>query len=334
MPHIAGHAPPVGLIGSEQALRQGQTGAEAALRGGLRGGLSALDVGNEGLDIQAALAGLRGGPAQATAFQNFQQSPGQQFLREQGEQTILRNQAAIGGLGGGNVRRALTEFGIGTAAQDFGNQFQRGQQVIGSQQALAPTAANLISGTGQNIAQSRLGTGQNLAGGRFQTGSALSNLLSQQGGGAADIIGTGSANIAQLLQGFGGQQAGSNQALATLLANLAAQQGTAAAGQPSAAQFLQNTGSLGDIAQLASGIGGAAAGASDIRLKKNIEKIGVLPNGLNIYKWDWKEEAALVSGPKMTIGVIAQEVQEIMPNAVILDSSGYLKVNYGMVLNG
>jgi len=307
-------APQVGLIGSEQALRAG-----------LGGGIDALNAANQGIDIQAALAGLRGAPAQQQAFQGFQASPGQQFLQQEGEQAILRNASALGGLGGGNVQRALQERGVGLAAQDFGNQFQRGQQVIGSQQALAPTAANLA-----------FGTGQALSSGRLQTGSALSNLLSQQGAGASDIIGGGATNIANLLQGFGGQQAGSNQQLAQLLSNLAIQQGSAAANQPSVAQFLSSGGLLEPLAQLASGVGGAVAGASasDRRLKKNIVKIGSHPNGLNIYKWDWKDIAKVVDGIKMTVGFMADEVEKIMPEAVILDKSGYLKVNYGMVLNG
>ena len=81
-----GMAPPVGLIGSEQALQAGLggfkqsfqgglAGSEQALRGGFQGGLAALDAGNQGIDIQAALAGLRGNEAQGQAFQNFQSSP-------------------------------------------------------------------------------------------------------------------------------------------------------------------------------------------------------------------------------------------------------------------
>lgn len=248
-------APPVGLIGSEQALQQAQAGAESAIGSGFQGGIAALDAGNQGIDIQAALAGLRGAPAQAQAFQGFQASPGQQFLRDEGQQALLRGSAAIGGLGGGNVRRELVRQGTGFAAQDFNNQFQRGQQVLGSQQALAPTAANLAFNTGQGLAQSRLGTGQGIAQGRFQTGSALSNLLSQQGSGAADIIGGSAANIASLTQGFGAGQSQSNQQLAAILANLATQQSSLGIAPTQAAQQAQG-GGLAGIGQLAGGIGG------------------------------------------------------------------------------
>ena len=63
---------------------------------------------------------------------------------------------------------------------------------------------------------------------------------------------------------------------------------------------------------------------SDERLKENIVSIG-RKNGHNLYTWDWKNGLNL--GP--TSGVIAQEVLEYMPEAVMKGSNGYYKVNYG-----
>ena len=68
----------------------------------------------------------------------------------------------------------------------------------------------------------------------------------------------------------------------------------------------------------------AAAGMSDIRLKENITQTGQLANGLNVYKWDWKDDS--INDP--TNGVIAQEVLEKFPEAVLTHDSGYLMVNY------
>jgi hypothetical protein len=223
--------PQFGLAGSEQALQRG-----------LQGGLQALESGNIGLERQAALAGLRGAPAQSQAFQSFQASPGQEFLREQGR------------------RRELLRFGTGLAAQDFGNQFQRGQQVLQSQQVPAAQAANLAFGTGQQLAGGRLQAGREIAGQQAATTSALSNLINQQGAGGADIIGRGATDIASLLQGFGTQDAARQQQLAQILGNLAVQQGTQATNLPSAAQFLGSSGQIGGIGQLAGGIGGLIGG--------------------------------------------------------------------------
>lgn len=68
-----------------------------------------------------------------------------------------------------------------------------------------------------------------------------------------------------------------------------------------------------------------AAVVSDRRLKKNIKKIGTLRNGLDVYQFDyiWDEPS---------VGVMADEVKEVMPQAVV-NISGYDHVNYREVLN-
>ncbi len=68
--------------------------------------------------------------------------------------------------------------------------------------------------------------------------------------------------------------------------------------------------------------------ASDHRLKTNIHYLGT-NNGHRTYTWSWNELAKSlnVSGP--TTGVIAQEVMEYMPEAVVMNSNGYYQVNYG-----
>jgi hypothetical protein len=67
---------------------------------------------------------------------------------------------------------------------------------------------------------------------------------------------------------------------------------------------------------------------SDSRLKENITKVGEA-GGYNIYSWDWNEKGVELGAYKnQTIGVIAQEVQAVRPDAVFTES-GYLKVDYG-----
>jgi len=68
-------------------------------------------------------------------------------------------------------------------------------------------------------------------------------------------------------------------------------------------------------------------GLSDIRLKENITQIGT-SNGFNIYSWKWNKKGIELGADKYpAIGVIAQEVQETRPDAVITEN-GYLKVDY------
>jgi hypothetical protein len=78
---------------------------------------------------------------------------------------------------------------------------------------------------------------------------------------------------------------------------------------------------------------GAAAIMSDIRTKENIKAIGWLPNGLPVYEYEYKPEWKDEAGHGKFIGVMAQEVELVKPEAVITRQDGYKMVNYG-VLNG
>jgi hypothetical protein len=76
---------------------------------------------------------------------------------------------------------------------------------------------------------------------------------------------------------------------------------------------------------------GAAIAASDIRLKKNIHKIGQTSSGLNVHRWDWREFAKKIVGNTPSIGVIAQEVMKVIPKAVFRGDHGYLMVDYSLI---
>lgn len=91
-------------------------------------------AGQSAISSQEDLLGLNGPEAQAAAFANLQQSPGQQFLRDRAQKNLLRNASSIGGLGGGNVRSALVEQGVGFAQQDLQKQFGRLGQLAGQGQ--------------------------------------------------------------------------------------------------------------------------------------------------------------------------------------------------------
>ena len=78
---------------------------------------------------------------------------------------------------------------------------------------------------------------------------------------------------------------------------------------------------------------GAAAIMSDIRTKEHIKQVGFLPNGLSVYEYEYKPEWKDEAGHGKFIGVMAQEVEMVKPEAVITRLDGYKMVNYG-VLNG
>lgn len=72
--------------------------------------------------------------------------------------------------------------------------------------------------------------------------------------------------------------------------------------------------------QLGGTIGGAMI-KSDRRLKSNIVRIGTHPLGIGVYAYD-------IEG-RSDIGVMADEVLTVRPDAVMRGADGFLRVNYG-----
>ena len=89
------------------------------------------------------------------------------------------------------------------------------------------------------------------------------------------------------------------------------------------------SGGASPFSQIASAAGTAASFMSDVRLKNEITFVGKLENGIKIYKWKWNEKGKELAGDQVEFGVLAQEVQKIVPEAVITGPDGYLMVNYG-----
>ena len=70
----------------------------------------------------------------------------------------------------------------------------------------------------------------------------------------------------------------------------------------------------------------AASGAPSSRLlKENIFKLGKSSEGHNVYKFNYK------GNPTNYIGVIAEEVQKLKPEAVFRMANGFLGVNYDQI---
>jgi hypothetical protein len=61
---------------------------------------------------------------------------------------------------------------------------------------------------------------------------------------------------------------------------------------------------------------------SDMTLKRDISLLGHLDNGLGFYRFSYNDS------DKVYVGVMAQQVQTVMPAAVVRGSDGYLRVFY------
>jgi hypothetical protein len=61
---------------------------------------------------------------------------------------------------------------------------------------------------------------------------------------------------------------------------------------------------------------------SDTRLKRDIAQVGELDNGINLYRYRY------LWSDTVYVGVMAQEVEAVKPDAVLRDEDGYLRVDY------
>jgi hypothetical protein len=91
-----------------------------------------------------------------------------------------------------------------------------------------------------------------------------------------------------------------------------------------------SSGFTGGLMNLGGTLGSAYLMAgSDIRIKENIKSIGYLSNGLPVYEYEYKPEFKDLWGHGKQTGVMAQDVEKVMPEAVIEHPDGYKMVNYG-----
>ena len=177
------------------------------------------EYGQEAAQRQAALTGALGPEAQQQAFAEYQASPALGFLQEQSERALMRNAAAMGGLGGGNVRQDLTKLTADLYSQDFQNQFNR----LGDIATRGYGAAATSAGLGQNLATGAANLGATGAGYQMQAGRDISNAQGQTAANMANLqtaLGTTQANNLTNLQ---------NQQLGAY--NLGGQYGSSAANQ-------------------------------------------------------------------------------------------------------
>lgn len=120
-------------------------------------------AGEGALSAQQALIGLAGPEAQAAAIRQIEMSPQFTSMVAQGENALLQNASATGGLRGGNTQAALAQFRPNLLSGLIQQQYQN----LGG---LTTTGANAAAGVGS-------------AG--MQTGVNVGNLLQQQGAATA-----------------------------------------------------------------------------------------------------------------------------------------------------
>lgn len=150
-------------------------------------------AGSPTLGQQQALLGLSGPDAEREAIARI--SGGETFrsLSQQGENALLQNASATGGLRGGNIQGALAQFRPQLLSQLIEQQYGR----LGGLTALGQGTTQNLASLGQNAA-----AGVGNAG--MTAGSNIANLMGQQGAAqAGGILGQQSVMNSGINKAFG-----------------------------------------------------------------------------------------------------------------------------------
>lgn len=132
-----------------------------------------VNAGAGALAGQQDLLGLNGAGAQGAAMAGIQNSPQFAAMQQAGENAILQNASATGGLRGGNTQAALGQFGPQLFSQLLEQQYQR----LGGLTSLGQNAAAGVGNAG------------------MQAGANIANLYGQQGAAqAGGALAVGKAN--------------------------------------------------------------------------------------------------------------------------------------------
>ncbi|MCA3159448.1 MAG: hypothetical protein ING31_07640 [Burkholderiales bacterium] len=150
-----------------------------------------VQAGQPALQGMQAMLGLQGAEAQQQAIAGIEQSPLLQAMMRQGEEAMLQNASATGGLRGGNLQGALAQFRPQMLQDALDRQYQRlgGLTALGQQSAAGVGTAGIQ--TGQSVAGLLQQQGAAQAGGALGRGAAFGQLAQIPGQLAGFQLATG-----------------------------------------------------------------------------------------------------------------------------------------------
>lgn len=149
------------------------------------------NTGLEAMQGQRALIGMNGGGAQQQAINGLQNSPEMAAYLAQGENAMMQNAAATGGLRGGNTQAAMAQFRPQLLAGLISQQYDR----LGGLTSLGANTSSMMYQTGQSAAAGQASAGMQVAG---QVGSALSNYSQGVGSAFSQAGSAQQANMANM----------------------------------------------------------------------------------------------------------------------------------------
>lgn len=166
------------------------------------------ETGQDALQGQRALIGLNGEDAQSAAIAGLQNSPEMAAYLQQGENAMLQNAAATGGLRGGNTQAAMAQFRPNLLASMIGQQYER----LGGLTALGANTSGMVYQTGAGAAAGQAQAGMQVA------------------GNIASTLGAYAGNAANAYNSLSGQQAGMYQNMGNAYSQYYQNQGAIGAG--------------------------------------------------------------------------------------------------------
>lgn len=197
-----------------------------------------------------------------------------------------------------DLAQQLADQGIPAGSEQYNQAMNRLDDSVARQYTDLSQASIALS---EQVRQSRFNEISSLLG-RTQVGAGTSFGNYQPNYNGIDLAGFAQQRLLQSQQlSFMGQQNSANRDNATQNALIGA------------------VGSLG---------GAGIAAFSDKNLKENIEQVGISPSGIIIYEFDYKDKS---HGQFRYSGVMAQDLLETHPSAVIQEKDGTLKVDYSQI---
>lgn len=331
-----------GIAGAQEQSAATSSGAFGGSREALANSLT-RQAGN--LAAQQAI-----GQGYNTAYNNALQN--MQFGSTLGVQGLQAGtQAQLAGIQGAQTGIA----GITPALQGYQTGLQGVGQQINAGQLGIQGAQTGIQGAQTGIQGAQTGIQGAQAGIQGTQGATAADQLGLQAYGQAGTEGVNLANIGnqqlaaqQGIIGLQSQLGGTQQQQAQNVINAAMNQyqtqqqypyqqysflNSLIRGLPTSSTTQQTYQAAPNPYSQAAGLGVAGLGlynaASDIRIKENIKPVGRLANGLTQYEFNYKPE---FGDPSIRYrGVMAQDVEQIRPEAVGVMPNGYKYVNYDMI---
>jgi hypothetical protein len=338
-----------------------QRGAQAARAGAFGGSRQAI----ENAEANRALASQMDNVRAQGLQQAYQQAQGNIAQRaqfglqglqgaQQGLGTALQGgQLGLSGIGTAMQGQQAGMQGLTTANQLYGTGIQGSQAGMQGAQVGLQGVDRQLAGTAQGMQGAQTGL-QGVSG--QQAGYGLANQAAGQLGQLGTQQLAAQTGILGLQNQIGGQQqAQEQQIINQAIQNYAQAQeapmnafnqynallrGYALPGttttqyqaQPTLANQMVGFGTAG-VSALALNNALNPSSGSDVRVKENIERVGTLANGLGLYEFEYKPEFKdhPQCGHGRFRGVMAQEVEKLIPEAVVTMDNGYKAVKYNLV---